>query len=199
MGKVQILAGAQGAGQVSAQLPAQLPTQLPTVPKASHAEEVSLFMDGELDAGRVEGVCLGMRDQDGMSTWVCYHVIGDALRGSHAAAPGFAARFSDALAAEPTVLAPRQRRTAPTAVAWAAAVTVAAVSVVGWVALTTMSAPPTVLQTAQRASTVRPGDVRPPADNEYLLVHQEYSPSGLIQGARPYLRSVSASEQDARP
>jgi sigma-E factor negative regulatory protein RseA len=187
MGKVQVVAGAHVAAQFT------------NIPKASHAEEVSLFMDGELDADRVEGVCLGMRDQDGMATWVCYHVIGDTLRGSNIAAPGFAARFSGALAAEPTVLAPPQRRAAPTAIAWAAAATVAAVSVVGWVALSTMAAPPTVLQTAQRASSVRPGDVRPPVDNEYLMVHQEYSPSVGIQGARPYLRSVVASEQDARP
>jgi sigma-E factor negative regulatory protein RseA len=183
MGKVQAVAGGQVAG----------------VPKALHAEEVSLFMDGELDADRIDGVCVGLRDADGVSTWVCYHTIGDVLRGSTAAAPAFAARFSSALAAEPTVLAPPRRRTAPTAVAWAAAATVAAVSVVGWVALTTMSAPPIALQTAQRASTVRPSDVRPPADNEYLMVHQEYSPSVGLQGVRPYLRSVVASEQDARP
>jgi sigma-E factor negative regulatory protein RseA len=183
MGKVQAVVGAHVAD----------------IPKSSHAEDVSLFMDGELDADRVDAVCLGLRDADGVSTWVCYHAIGDALRGAHGAAPGFAARFSTALSAEPTVLAPPRRRTAPTAVAWAAAATVAAVSVVGWVALTTMSAPPIALQTAQRASTVRPGDVRQPTDNEYLMVHQEYSPSVAIPGVRPYLRSVVASEQDARP
>ena len=35
-------------------------------------------------------------------------------------------------------------------------------------------------------------------DNEYLLVHQEYSPTTAIQGVRPYLRAVAASEPDAR-
>jgi hypothetical protein len=49
------------------------------------------------------------------------------------------------------------------------------------------------------AATVRAADTRPAIDNEYLLVHQEYSPTTAIQGARPYLRSVAATDPDARP
>ena len=57
------------------------------------AEEISLLVDGELDVERIEGVCTRLRDADSVTTWVCYHVIGDALRGSSAIMPGFAARF----------------------------------------------------------------------------------------------------------
>ena len=83
--------------------------------------------------------------------------------------------------------------------ALAVAATVAAVSVVGWVALSTMPAPSTAIAAAQQAASVRAADARRPVDNEYLLVHQEYSPTTAIQGVRPYLRAVAASEPDARP
>ncbi len=164
-------------------------------------EEISLLMDGELDAHSVDGVCAGLRESRCVATWVCYHVIGDALRGSAAPTPGFAARFAEKLAAEPTVLAPQPRKTAPAPMALAVAATVAAISVVGWVALSTMPSPTTAtaIATARQAASVRAADARRPVDNEYLLVHQEYSPTTAIQGVRPYLRAVAASDPDARP
>ena len=75
-------------------------------------------------------------------TWVCYHVIGDALRGDRAALrPGSSQRFAARLAAEPTVLAPHAEAPQRAArFAWAAAATVAAVSLVGWVAFGTLEA-----------------------------------------------------------
>jgi len=95
------------------------------------------------------------------------------------------------------VLAPSRARPAPAAVAWAVAATVAAVGVVGWVALTTMPLPPSAIVTAQRVDEVRAADLRRPVVNEYLLAHQEYSPTTAIQGVRPYLRAVTADPQDA--
>ena len=166
-------------------------------------EEISLFMDGELEVERVERVCVGLRQPHCLETWVCYHVIGDALRGWRGATTGFSnpEHFAGQLAAEPTVLAPR-RRPAPAAIALAAAATVAAVSLVSWVALTTMPGDARVaaaIAAAKQASAVRAADARPAVDNEYVLVHQEYSPTTAIQGVRPYLRAVAAGEPDARP
>ena len=160
-------------------------------------EEVSQLVDGELDADRVERVCYGLRAPMAVETWVCYHVIGDALRGQAAPIAGFAARFSEKLAAEPTVLAPSRPRPAPAAVALAVAATLTAVGVVGWIAMTTMPAPTGQIATAQQASAVRPADARRPVVNEYLLAHQEYSPATAIAGVRPYLRAVAADDQDA--
>lgn len=161
-------------------------------------EEISQLMDGELDSARVDDVCAGLRDADCVATWVCYHVIGDSLRGSATVTTGFSARFEQRLAVEPTVLAPQPRKTAPAAAALAIAATVAAVGVVGWVALATMPTAPNALVAARQAATIRATDTRPPVDNEYVLVHQEYSPTTAIQGVRPYLRAVAASEPDAR-
>jgi len=160
------------------------------------AEEISLWMDGELDAERSERACDSCGDPATMATWVCYHEIGDQLRGCGGSIRGFGARFSARLGAEPTVLAPRARPT-PAAVAWALAASVAAIGVVGWVALTTMSVPPAAVATAQQAAVVRPADVRRPVVNEYLLAHQEYSPTTAIQGVRPYLRAVATDTPDA--
>jgi sigma-E factor negative regulatory protein RseA len=159
-------------------------------------EEISLWMDGELDAEHSERACDGCREAAPMATWEHYHQIGDCLRGCGAFAPGFSARFAARLSAEATVLAPRIRPT-PTAVAWALAAGIAAIGVVGWVALTTMSVPPAAVMTAQRAAAVRPADVRRPVVNEYLLAHQEYSPTTAIQGVRPYLRAVATDTPDA--
>jgi sigma-E factor negative regulatory protein RseA len=161
-------------------------------------EEISELMDGELDTERVEHACHALREVASMEAWIYYHVIGDTLRGCSGLAPGFAERFSARLGSEPTVLAPLPRRPAPAAIAWALAASAAAVSLVGWVALTTMSPLPTAVATVEQATSVRAADVRRPVENEYLLAHQEYSPTTAIQGVRPTLRPATAEEQDVR-
>ena len=42
-------------------------------------ESISRLMDGEVDDTEIEIVCGQLRRPDAVSTWVCYHVIGDAL------------------------------------------------------------------------------------------------------------------------
>jgi sigma-E factor negative regulatory protein RseA len=161
-------------------------------------EDISRLMDGELDDGDVDALCGRLQRPDGKATWVCYHLIGDALRGSGSLAPGFAQRFAARFAAEPTVLAPNVRKSRPLPFVWAVAATVAAVAVVGWVALTTLDAPAIAIAKARAAGAVRSAQVRPqavPAD--YLLAHQEYSPTAQIQGVGPNLRAVSAPAADA--
>ncbi len=151
-------------------------------------ENISRLMDGELDDVEFERCCNELKADGAMQAWVSYHVIGDTLRGAHGASPGFAARFSAALAAEPTVLAPRSaaRTGQPATFAWAvaAAATLAAVTVVGWTAFSMVDVPPNAVAKAREATTVRAAQVRPPADipADYLLAHQEYSPAAVIQG-----------------
>jgi negative regulator of sigma E activity len=166
-------------------------------PTAPTPEEISLLIDGELEPVRADAVVTSLCRAEGLATWVCYHVIGDAVRG--VASRGLdSRRFTELFAAEPTVLAPPRRSPAPHAIALALAATVAAVSVVGWVALTTMPTPVAAIASARQAVGVRAADARPVVDNEYVLVHQEYSPTNAIQGIGPYLRAVAATEPDAR-
>lgn len=104
---------------------------------AHGGQSVSTLMDGELSAADAGREIARLKSDSGLrEQWDTYHVIGDAIRGSHARPGAFVARFSERLAMEPTVLAPRAR-TGTTAQTFAlrAAASVAAVAVVGWAAL----------------------------------------------------------------
>jgi sigma-E factor negative regulatory protein RseA len=164
-------------------------------------EEISRLMDGEIGDDEFDATYSRLKHPDSQAEWACYHVIGDTLRGSCRLSSGFSQRFAARLAAEPTVLAPQPRQNRPLAYAWAAAAGVAAVALVGWVAFGTPDAQTPVMAKASEAATVRPAAVRrdTPVPNDYLLAHQEYSPSTQIQGIGPYLRAASAPGSDARP
>ena len=167
-------------------------------------ENISRLMDGEVDAQEFDRICGEMKAPAAMETWVCYHVIGEQLRGAHGVSTRFSTRFCAALAAEPTVLAPSARRARSTQIAtaaWAVAATLAAVTVVGWTAFSMVDAPPTAVARAREAATIRAAQAKPlpdlPAD--YLIAHQEYSPSTAIQGMGPYMRAVAVTGNEPRP
>jgi sigma-E factor negative regulatory protein RseA len=171
-------------------------------------DRISALMDGELDAHQTGQQFARLKqDVQARACWDTFHLIGDAMRGERGVAPGFAARFSERLAQEPTVLAPR-RKPASRVMAYAlsAAASLAAIALVGWVAINGMVEP----QPAPRdviAKKAQPPDPAPaqlvnlPSDgrmNEYILAHQEYSPSTAIQGLAPYIRTVSARQSQVR-
>ena len=158
-------------------------------------EKISRLMDGEVDASELDAVCAMLKGDAAMATWSCYHTIGDALRGETAVTRGIVAAVSRQLAAEPTVLAPRTHAVSrPASWAWAAAASLAAVTVVGWTAYSLIDATPAGIAKAGEAGTMRAAQVRPstvPAD--YLLAHQEYAPANALQSVGPYLRDVAAT------
>jgi len=157
-------------------------------------EDISRLMDGELeDDAAFHRVVGAMKQPQALATWVCYHAIGDAMRGECAVVARVSRRLSIALANEPTVLAPQRRVDRPATWAWAAAATVAAVAVVGWtaVSLTDAGQSPAVAF-AREAASVRADVLRPqviPAD--YLYAHREFSPATPIQGVSPLQRAVA--------
>jgi sigma-E factor negative regulatory protein RseA len=165
---------------------------------------ISCLMDGEVDDAEFELCVAELRTREARQTWICYHVIGDSLRGAHGISRGFTERFSAALAAEPTVLAPpreRVRASQPAGFAWAVAATIAAVTVVGWTAFSMVDVPPNAIAKAREAATMRAAQVRPPADvaSEYLLAHQEFSPAMSFRSGAPYLRSATATSMAPAP
>ncbi len=163
-------------------------------------EQISRLMDGELEGAEADAAFRELKQSDGLASWVCYHVIGDTLRRCGGPTPGFAARFAARLDAEPTVLAPRPHRAPRLPFAWAAAATVAAVLVVGSVAVNTFDPQPAAIAKASESATSRVGQARAqPVSPDYLIAHQEYSPTTQIQGVEPYLRAVSAGGADGRP
>jgi len=190
-------------------------------------EELSAFMDDEAPEARRLAERLS-RDPELQARWSRYHLIRDAMT-EHLTYAEFdiAARVSQALENEPTVLAPRRwhlppraRKVARQVAGLAIAATVSAVTV-----MTVQqqrvehSAPAAVAQAASgsaRVATATPG--RPPARvvqfvpenrplkpevrsklSNYLVNHNEYSVTSNMQGMLPYMRIVSAHSGESAP
>ena len=173
-------------------------------------DKISALMDGELDERQAQHE-LGRLRQNGelQHTWNTFHLIGDALRGERMLLTDVGASLSRRLADEPTVLAPqRDRSRRATTYVLSVAASVAAIALVGWVALA-----PHQLQRPADIAQAQPGLVVPvvvpvpapvatpvasvPYDgsrNEYILAHQGFSPSTAIQGVAPYIRGVSTRQ-----
>jgi len=163
-------------------------------------EKLSAMMDDALEHDECDR-CVRQLKEDGelRATWDVYHLIGDTLRGH--TAPQIADQVRARLATEPTILAPRARpeRGRPR-LAWyplAAAASVAAVALVGWLALPLfdLSGGPRT----DRAPVVAKVEPVPQAQGvgDYLLAHQRFSPAIAMSGLAPYVRTI-AEESGSR-
>ena len=156
-------------------------------------ERISVLMDGETsEASWLKSV---LQDSQQQETWVRYHLIGDALRDE---LPGpitldLADRVAQALADEPTVLAPRalgwQARVKPIAAQvlrhggqFAIAASVAAVSILGvqQYQLSQIAAPVSVLNTVPVGGMATPVSVNYQADRRSL----EHVPQPMMTEAQ---------------
>ena len=189
-------------------------------------EELSAFMDDEAPEARRLAERLS-RDPELQARWSRYHLIRDAMT-EHLTYAEFdiAAKVSQALENEPTVLAPRRwhlppraRKVARQVAGLAIAATVSAVTVMTVQQQRVESNPPAVAQVSPgntRVATASPG--RPPARvvqfvpenrplkpevrsklSNYLVNHNEYSVTSNMQGMLPYMRIVSAHPHEPAP
>jgi len=149
-------------------------------------QEISLLMDGELqagEAGRAIKACCG--DEELKRTWQAYHLVGEALRGEAHRPDASTRRIMDAIAREPTVLAPRWRMPARAGrVAFAAAASVATVAVVGWIGMQDRDAPAgaVIAKSAPTAAPVLASRVVPLHNvNEYVVVHRQLPNADFYQ------------------
>lgn len=169
-------------------------------------DKISALMDGELDGHEAQQQLARLKqDKDLAECWHAFHVVGDAMRGEQALSRGFDRRLAAQLAGEPTILAPqRSRAKRITTYALSAAASLSAVAVVGWVAFFNNPLAPQA-ELAKATNTPAPAAASPapaqlasvPSDgkmNEYLIAHQEFSPSTAIQGLAPYIRGVSSAQ-----
>ncbi len=170
-------------------------------------EKVSAFIDGELDEHESEHQLSLLKQENGArETWELFHLIGDTMRGDSRISTDFSRRIAERLALEPTMLAPPRRAIRHAArYAMSIAASLAAVSVMAWVAfssnpLNTPGAPATThLAVSVPAVPAQLPNVNSQGGmNEYLLAHQAFSPSTAIQGVAPYIRSVSVSRSPER-
>ena len=171
-------------------------------------EKISALIDGELEEREARQQLARLNQVEELTQcWSTFHLIGDALRGERPLSQGFGERLTLRLAAEPTVLAPRPaagKRFA--AYALSAAASLSAVALVGWMALFNNPRVPQPDPASQAQNVTAPAAEPTPAPqlasvpsegtmNEYLIAHQEFSPSTEIQGLAPYIRGVSSTQQ----
>ena len=135
--------------------------------------------------------------------WDTFRLIGDAVRGEYLLSKDFSQRMTQPLAREPIGLAPWHSAVKRiTDYALSVAASLSAIALVGWIAFFNnpltpqpeIAKAPNTLPAAGACSTQLasvPSDGRM---NEYLIAHQEFSPSTAILGLAPYLRSVSGAQ-----
>lgn len=170
-------------------------------------DKISEWMDGELTERETRRQIERLKqDAELHRYWATFHLIGDVIRGEPVLSREFEHRLADRLANEPTVLAPRARAARSFATyALSAAASVSAIAFVGWMVLVNDTLAPK--SDIAQPAVVSPPAETPPADsqlasvpsdgtmNEYIIAHQEFSPSTEIQGLAPYIRSVSGTRQ----
>ncbi len=162
-------------------------------------DKISAFMDGETSQMEAHQTVMRLKkDPQCCETWNTFHLIGDVMRGAPVLGDDFTARFQARMVQEPTLLAPRLTWRKSTNLALSAAASLGAVTVVLALVLTDNPLRPHAPIAAAPSSPVTQTAALPqrvPAANqvrvnEYLMVHQDYSPSTALQGVAPYVRTV---------
>ena len=156
-------------------------------------QDISALMDGELFDDEAEALLDKIkRNPDVQEEWHLYHLVGDVLRQPDHLHADIGPALRERLQAEPTVLAPRSRaRQNAKWFALSAAASVMALALVAWMSLQIGSEPPPQMA-MQQASALRPASF--PVNrglNDYLMAHQEFSPTTDVQGAASYIRTVA--------
>lgn len=158
-------------------------------------EEISALIDGELSHPQSDDALKSLaQDAAGLAQWHTYQLIGDTLRGTPPLFKNIGPAVARRLAAEATILAPYPRKKKSAWLALSAAASLAAVALIGWVALQTGNFDETLLASDQKlfrqAAQQQVANLSPAAVNSYLIAHQEFSPTTNMQGIGPYLRTV---------
>ncbi len=160
-------------------------------------EQISALIDDELaSADAIRALNSMQSSKQAMETWSQYHLIGDAMRSSAVLSTDFKQNLMQKLDAEPTVLAPnavlskighlgvtKSRLPAK----WSIAASVAAVMVVGWVAMHEQTQSGNAVAPIELAKVELPQADSPeqsiPA--EYLMAHQASAPSASSYYIQP--------------
>lgn len=155
-------------------------------------EKISALMDGELFEDESEIVFDKIkRDTHTHQDWTTYHLIGDVLRQPDYIHRDISAKVSMEMRSEPTVLAPRGTVMKQKArmFALSAAASLLALAVVAWTSL--QVSPEISPQIAMQQSSARLANPElREGPNDYLLAHQEFSPSADMNGGVAYVRTV---------
>lgn len=163
-------------------------------------QSISALMDGELFDDEAEALLNRLKGNHGThAEWHTYHLIGDALRQPGHLHADISPLLRERLREEPVVLAPRA--VAKQNARWfalSAAASVLALALVAWMSVQ-VGAGPGQQQMAMQQTPVQQqaGALYPAAYtgsrgmNDYLMAHQEFSPSNDVHGSASYIRTVA--------
>ena len=159
---------------------------------------ISTLMDGELFEDEAEALFDEVkRDAGAHRDWATYHLIGDVLRQPEYIHRDISAGVRERMQNEPTVLAPRSRGVTQKVrnIALSAAASLMALGVVSWMSV--QITPETNPQLAMQQSNIRPVSMKSQSkSNDYLMAHQEFSPSNDMNGGASYIRTVAYSPEE---
>jgi sigma-E factor negative regulatory protein RseA len=172
-------------------------------------DKISAYMDGETSRLEARQALLNLKqNEDCCELWKTFHLIGDVMRGEPVLDDEFTQRLRNRMKEEPVVLAPHPiLRISPQYALSAAASLVAVAIIVALVFSDNPLKPQPSIAVAPKVDPVKvarsPSATQPrPAPaanqgkvNEYLMAHQEFSPSTALQGVAPYVRTVSAAHE----
>lgn len=157
-------------------------------------QEISVLMDGELFEDEAEALLNKLKkDPQTQQEWLTYHLIGDALRQPEHVGRDISATFRARLQDEPTVFVPRRRTTQRARhFALSAAASVMALALVAWLSMQAGVEPGPQLAAAPQTNALRPASLSSTSGvSDYVMAHQEFSPSTDVHGAASYIHTVS--------
>jgi len=155
-------------------------------------QEISALMDGEMFEDQADAFLDKLkRHPETRQDWEDFHLIGDVLRQPDHVCKSFGKSFHERLQAEPTVIAPYKRTSQRVRnFALSAVASVMALALVAWLSLQVGSEPaPRVAE----ANLPQDNAIRPASSqaNDYLMAHQEFSPSAEVHVSAPYIHAVA--------
>lgn len=162
-------------------------------------QDISALMDGELFDDEADVLLDKLkRKHEAREDWHTYHLISDVLRQHGHVRTDISAAMSERMQAEPTVLAPRG--TTGQKARWfalSAAASIMALTLVVWLSVQVGSETTPLMAVLQQPTSVRVASFHVSNGlvnnglNDYLMAHQEFSPSTNVQGAATYIRTMA--------
>ncbi len=160
--------------------------------------KISALMDGELFEDEADILLDQLkRDRHAHIDWSAYHLIGDALRQPDYISRDISSLVRERMQLEPTILAPYSRGISQKVrnIALSAAASVMAFGVVAWMSV--QIAPENNPQLAMQNLNIKAASMKIQSQsNDYLMAHQEFSPSNDMDGGAAYIRTVAYSAED---
>jgi sigma-E factor negative regulatory protein RseA len=160
------------------------------------SEQISALMDEEIAVDDAAHLISSMQSsKQAAEAWSQYNLIGDVMRGNQLLSKDFKQNLMLKLDQEPTILAPKSAQVKAYQLAaakdripakWSIAASVAAVMVVGWMAMQQV-------QTGNEVPAIEMAQaevVEQTIPDEYMAAHQSSAPSATSY----YIQSVSYAE-----